>query len=133
MKRLFCERCGSDMLQRIAASVDGKTGRLRLHMSKKHKTSTRGTKFSLPKPGTVSRFRLIASECGWIQALTVVFVYNFLRAIASKEICCSEKINFSWVRGIKKLKLGLEEKPRALLNQCSARILLLMSVVVRGR
>ena len=53
MKRLFCERCGSDMLQRIAASVDGKTGRLRLHMSKKHKTSTRGTKFSLPKPGTV--------------------------------------------------------------------------------
>ena len=58
MKRLFCERCGSDMLQRIAASVDGKTGRLRLHMSKKHKTSTRGTKFSLPKPGTV-RFLLI--------------------------------------------------------------------------
>ncbi|CAB9509684.1 20S-pre-rRNA D-site endonuclease NOB1 [Seminavis robusta] len=57
MKRLFCERCGSDMLQRIAASVDAKTGRLRLHMSKKHKTSTRGTKFSLPKPGTGNRFQ----------------------------------------------------------------------------
>lgn len=57
MKRLFCERCGSDMLQRIAASVDGKTGRLRLHMSKKHKTSTRGTKFSLPKPGGGNRFQ----------------------------------------------------------------------------
>jgi len=58
MKRLFCERCGSDMLQRIAASVDGKTGRLRLHMSKKHKaSSTRGTKFSLPKPGTGNRFQ----------------------------------------------------------------------------
>mgnify|MGYP005844980825 CR=1 FL=1 len=53
MKRMFCERCGSDMLQRIAASVDGKTGRLRLHMSKKYKKNTRGTKFSLPKPGTV--------------------------------------------------------------------------------
>lgn len=57
MKRLFCERCGSDMLQRIAASVDGKTGRLRLHMSKKHKKSTRGTKFSLPKPGSGDRFQ----------------------------------------------------------------------------
>jgi len=57
MKRLFCERCGSDMLQRIAASVDGKTGRLRLHMSKKHKTSTRGTKFSLPKAGGGNRFQ----------------------------------------------------------------------------
>ena len=53
-KRLFCARCGSDMLQRVAASVDGKTGRLRLHLSKKYKNNLRGTKFSLPKPGTVS-------------------------------------------------------------------------------
>jgi len=57
MKRLFCERCGSDMLQRIAASVDGKTGRLRLHMSKKYKKTNRGTKFSLPKAGTGNRFQ----------------------------------------------------------------------------
>lgn len=57
MKRLFCERCGSDMLQRIAASVDGKTGRLRLHMSRKHKNSNRGSKFSLPKPGGGDRFQ----------------------------------------------------------------------------
>jgi RNA-binding protein NOB1 len=56
-KRLFCERCGSDMMQRIAASVDGKTGRLRLHLSKKYKHNLRGTKFSLPKPGSGNRFQ----------------------------------------------------------------------------
>ena len=54
--RLFCERCGSDFMQRIAASVDGKTGRLKLHLSKKYKTTTRGTKFSLPAPGKGNRF-----------------------------------------------------------------------------
>ena len=54
--RLFCERCGSDFMQRIAASVDGKTGRLKLHLSKKYKTNTRGTKFSLPAPGKGNRF-----------------------------------------------------------------------------
>lgn len=56
-KRLFCERCGSDFMQRIAASVDGKTGRLRLHLSKKYKHNLRGTKFSLPKPGSGNRFQ----------------------------------------------------------------------------
>jgi RNA-binding protein NOB1 len=45
------------MMQRIAASVDGKTGRLRLHLSKKYKNNIRGTKFSLPKPGTGNRFQ----------------------------------------------------------------------------
>ena len=54
MKRLFCSHCGSDMMQRIAASVDGKTGRLKLHLSKKYKHNLRGTKFSLPKAGSVS-------------------------------------------------------------------------------
>lgn len=56
-RRLFCSHCGSDMMQRIACSVDGKTGRLRLHLSKKHKHNLRGTKFSLPKPGTGNRFQ----------------------------------------------------------------------------
>jgi RNA-binding protein NOB1 len=56
-KKLFCSHCGSDFLQRIACSVDGKTGRLRLHLSKKHKHNLRGTKFSLPKPGTGNRFQ----------------------------------------------------------------------------
>jgi RNA-binding protein NOB1 len=56
-KRLFCERCGSDVMQRIAASVDGKTGRLRLHLSKRYQHNLRGTKFSLPKPGSGNRFQ----------------------------------------------------------------------------
>lgn len=55
-KRLFCERCGSDSIQRIAASLDVKTGRLRLHLSKKYKNSKRGTQFTLPKPGNGNRF-----------------------------------------------------------------------------
>jgi RNA-binding protein NOB1 len=53
MKRLFCSHCGSDMMQRIAASVDGKTGRLKVHLSKKYKHNLRGTKFSMPKAGSV--------------------------------------------------------------------------------
>jgi RNA-binding protein NOB1 len=57
LKRLFCSRCGSDLIQRVACSVDGKTGRLKLHLSKKYKNNLRGTKFSLPKPGRNNRFQ----------------------------------------------------------------------------
>jgi RNA-binding protein NOB1 len=60
MKRLFCSHCGSDLLQRIAASVDGKTGRLKLHFSKRRQgkhLSTRGTKYSLPKPGRANKYQ----------------------------------------------------------------------------
>jgi RNA-binding protein NOB1 len=52
--RLFCDKCGSNALQRIAASVDRNTGRLKLHMRKNYQYNTRGTKFSLPKAGKVS-------------------------------------------------------------------------------
>ena len=63
-KRLFCEHCGSDMMQRVAASVDGKTGRLRLHLKKNYQHNLRGTKYSLPKPGSGDRFQgdLLLSE-----------------------------------------------------------------------
>lgn len=61
MKRLFCSHCGSgDMMQRISASVDGKTGRLKLHFTKRKQGrhhSIRGTKFSLPKPGSGNRYQ----------------------------------------------------------------------------
>lgn len=54
-RRMFCSHCGSgDMMQRIACSVDGKTGRLKLHLKKNYKHNLRGTKFSLPKAGSVS-------------------------------------------------------------------------------
>jgi len=55
-KRLFCARCGSSSLQRIAASVDSRTGRLKLHLKKNYKSNKRGTQFALPKPGTQNRF-----------------------------------------------------------------------------
>ena len=60
LRRMFCSHCGSDMMQRVSASVDGKTGRLKLHFSAKKQakhTSARGTKFSLPKAGTGNRFQ----------------------------------------------------------------------------
>jgi RNA-binding protein NOB1 len=54
--KLFCGRCGSDALQRVAASIDAETGKQRLHLSAKRKNDIRGTKFSLPKPGKQNRF-----------------------------------------------------------------------------
>jgi len=54
--RLFCARCGSDALQRVAASTNSATGKLKLHLSSKRRNDTRGTKFSLPKPGKQNRF-----------------------------------------------------------------------------
>jgi len=56
-KKMFCSWCGSDALQRVAASVDGKTGRLKLHLRKNYKYNLRGTKYNLPKPGKGDRFK----------------------------------------------------------------------------
>ena len=53
-QRLFCDKCGSNTLHRIAASVDRNSGRLKLHMKKNYQYNTRGTKFALPKAGKVS-------------------------------------------------------------------------------
>lgn len=55
-ERLFCDKCGSDALQRIAASVDRNTGRLKLHMKKNYQYNTRGTKFSMPKAGKGNKY-----------------------------------------------------------------------------
>ena len=54
--RLFCDKCGSNTLQRISASVDRDTGRLKLHMKKNYQYNTRGTKFSLPKAGKGNKY-----------------------------------------------------------------------------
>jgi len=58
-QRMFCDKCGSNTLQRIAASVDRNTGRLKLHMRKNYQYNTRGTKFSLPKAGKVGDMNII--------------------------------------------------------------------------
>jgi len=55
-ERLFCDKCGSNTLQRIAASVDRNTGRLKLHMRKNYQYNTRGSKFSLPKAGKGNKY-----------------------------------------------------------------------------
>ena len=62
--RLFCGKCGSSSIQRVAASVDGKSGRLKLHLKKNYQHRLRGTQYSLPKPGKQNRFMgdLLLSE-----------------------------------------------------------------------
>ncbi|KAL7473392.1 hypothetical protein ACHAXS_013844 [Conticribra weissflogii] len=74
--RLFCDKCGSNALSRIAASVDRNTGRLKLHMKKNYQYNTRGTKFTLPKPGKVSTF--------------IVLVHAFARQLT---LLCTRRIN----------------------------------------
>ena len=54
--KLFCTKCGLNMLQRIAASVDSKTGELRLHLKANYRHNTRGMIHSLPKPGSQGRY-----------------------------------------------------------------------------
>lgn len=76
MKRLFCSHCGSDMMQRIAASVDGKSGRLKLHLKKNYKQNLRGTKFSLPKAGSVSVLRSLMKSLVIILTLLIRFLFS---------------------------------------------------------
>lgn len=54
--KLFCTNCGNSMLQRIAASIDSKTGELRLHLKANYRHNTRGMIHSLPKPGSQGRY-----------------------------------------------------------------------------
>ena len=54
--RLFCDKCGSNALQRVSASVDRSSGRLKLHMKKNYQYNTRGTKFALPKAGKGNKY-----------------------------------------------------------------------------
>lgn len=56
MDRLFCSKCGAHFLQRIAASVDAKTGMLRLHLKKNYRQNIRGMQHSLPKPGKQGKY-----------------------------------------------------------------------------
>jgi RNA-binding protein NOB1 len=54
-KRLFCSRCGSNLLSRISCSVE-EGGELKLHFKKNYTQDTRGQKYSLPAPGKQDRF-----------------------------------------------------------------------------
>jgi RNA-binding protein NOB1 len=56
MDRLFCSRCGINHMSRVACSIDATTGKLKLHLRKDYVVSTKGTKYSLPKPGKQGRY-----------------------------------------------------------------------------
>ena len=56
MTRLFCGKCGNAMLQRIACSINDRTGELRLHLKKNYHHNTKGTIYNIPKPLTQGRY-----------------------------------------------------------------------------
>ena len=56
MDLLFCSKCGSHLMQRIAASIDHKTGKLRLHLKMNYVPKTKGSKCNLPLPGKQGKY-----------------------------------------------------------------------------
>ena len=48
-EKMFCSRCGSSHLSRVAASVDPKTGEQKLFLKKDYKFRLQGTRYSVPK------------------------------------------------------------------------------------
>ena len=56
MDLLFCSKCGSHLMQRIASSIDEKTGNFRLHLRKSYLPVTKGTKYCLPLPGKQGKY-----------------------------------------------------------------------------
>jgi RNA-binding protein NOB1 len=88
--RLFCKKCGSSSIQRVAASVNGKTGRLKLHLKKNYQHRLRGTKYTLPKPGKQNRFMgdLLLSE----DQLMYGALNQRVKQTKSKNIKASESI-----------------------------------------
>eukprot|EP00596_Hydrurales_sp_CCMP1899_P005261 CAMPEP_0119034088 /NCGR_PEP_ID=MMETSP1177-20130426/1133_1 /TAXON_ID=2985 /ORGANISM="Ochromonas sp, Strain CCMP1899" /LENGTH=695 /DNA_ID=CAMNT_0006991319 /DNA_START=512 /DNA_END=2599 /DNA_ORIENTATION=+ len=56
MDRLFCSKCGANHMSRVGASVNAKTGELRLHLKANYVVNTLGTKYSIPKPGSRGRY-----------------------------------------------------------------------------
>jgi rRNA maturation endonuclease Nob1 len=57
LHRMFCSQCGLHHLTRVAASIDAKTGKLKLHLKKNYHVDTSGMKYSLPSPGKQGRFQ----------------------------------------------------------------------------
>lgn len=54
--KLFCGRCGSTPLKRVAVGVDAATGKRKVFLRAKPRHDLRGTKFPLPKPGQAGRY-----------------------------------------------------------------------------
>lgn len=56
MDRLFCSQCGGSSLSRVGATVDSKSGEMRLHLKANYRPCLKGKIFSLPKPGSRGRY-----------------------------------------------------------------------------
>lgn len=56
LERLFCSKCGAAHMSRVGASVNARTGELRLHLKANYRVSKLGTKYSIPKPGSRGRY-----------------------------------------------------------------------------
>jgi rRNA maturation endonuclease Nob1 len=56
MSRMFCSKCGTNHLHRIATSIDASTGLLKLHLKRDFKVNTRGKIYPLPKPGQQGKY-----------------------------------------------------------------------------
>ena len=54
--KLFCSKCGSAPLNRVAVGVDAATGKQKVFLRKTPRNDLRGTKFALPKPGHAGRY-----------------------------------------------------------------------------
>ncbi len=49
MAKVFCPTCGNNTLKRVSISVDAQ-GTVMAFLNPKYKISTRGTKYTIPKP-----------------------------------------------------------------------------------
>lgn len=56
LTRIFCAHCGANHLSRVNATLSD-DGQLHLHLKKGYTLSARGTKYSMPAPGSQPRFQ----------------------------------------------------------------------------
>jgi len=56
MDKLFCRKCGGSHLSRVGASVDSRSGEMKLHLKKDYKHDLRGMKYSMPAPGKQGKY-----------------------------------------------------------------------------
>ena len=61
MERLFCERCGSSGVSKLAVSLT-RQGKLRRHFSSNRKVKLQGERYSLPKPKGGRQLDLLLRE-----------------------------------------------------------------------
>lgn len=112
MDRLFCSKCGSHLMQRIAASINSKTGILQLHLKKNYHHNTKGMIYSLPNPGKQGKYsgELLLREDQMLVGIWKQKVVNIKKDVRSQfgdEITSDVGIQ---INKSNKLKIGLGSK-----------------------